>query len=190
MTTLIIEHLDALQNIIVDDVKSAYFKTVLTKGKLDKIPTEFEENHEYNHDLFSILDLLMKCRFEFDLNFVTDMSEFQGFYDDCIRDDTNTIKIRTIINWVNAFYIRVGYEKWTELMEELNDVYGLNSSLNIDTESTCYDDTVLNGGSIFTSRGDKNVFTNNPWLAIVGLIKFIPATVIIGLTQPETMDKW
>lgn len=190
MSTILNEFLPALQDIIVDDVRAGFFKSLLTKNIPEAIPFEGELQIEPENEILTILELLVKCRFEFDLNFVTTEVELQNFFNQHIREDDSTLKIRTVMNWINTFYIKVGTENWLSIIDELCDVYSLNSKLQIDPTLSCYDEFILNGGMVFDQKDNYNIFSNNPWLVIVGLIKFIPATVIISLTQPETMDKW
>ena len=189
--TVISDCLKPLQDIIVDDVRATYFKSVLSRDRITYIPFENEEILETEEEVVTILTMLTKIRFGFDLNLVSTISEIQTFFDTEIRNDVSNIKIRTLLNWVNGLYIRIGFEKWVGLVSELTDAYSFNSSLQIDPAYTCYDQFILNGGIVFNTDEEKpNLFENNPWLVIVGLIRFIPASVIVSLTQPETMDKW
>ncbi len=189
--TVISDCLKPLQDIIVDDVRATYFKSVLSRDRITYIPFENEEILETEEEVVTILTMLTKIRFGFDLNLVSTISEIQTFFDTEIRNDVSNIKIRTVLNWVNGLYIRIGFEKWVGLVSELTDAYSFNSSLQIDPTYTCYDQFILNGGIVFNTDEEKpNLFENNPWLVIVGLIRFIPASVIVSLTQPETMDKW
>lgn len=190
MSTIIHQYINELQSIIVDDIRASYFKSVLSKGKNTYIPFENEEVLEHDPELVLKLDLLLNCRFEFDLNFVRNEIELQTFFNEQIRNDITNTKIRTILNWVNAFYVRVGNKNWTNIADEISEVYSLNSNLQMTIKKCCYDDFILTGGTIFQEKGNTGLAFNNPWLIIVGLIKFIPATVIISLTQVETMDKW
>lgn len=185
--THIQENLNLLIDIIADDIKSSYIISRVTEIESEYIPFENELIEDTDPIFVKKLKLLLSLRYNLDLNFVTTETELQKFFDTHIaRPDTNVL-VRTILDWLNTFIALIGVETWNSIADELINVLTFNSKINIDKKRSCYNDYILEGGAIFAEYANSFIY-NNPWVVLAGLIKFIPSSIILSLTEPDKTE--